>query len=53
MYVSVGHKIGLQTAIWTVMQSVGRYRIPEATRQADIRSRIAVRNIDDKMNKKD
>lgn len=45
VYVSVGHRIGLESAIWTVMQCVHRFRIPEPTRQADIRSRQMVRKL--------
>lgn len=46
VYVSVGHRISLETAIWVVMQCVVKYRIPEPTRQADIRSREEIRKLD-------
>jgi len=42
VYVSIGHRISLETAIWTVMQCVNRFRVPEPIRQADIRSRCYV-----------
>ncbi len=35
IYVSVGHRIGLDTAIAYVMGCVTRYRLPETTRAAD------------------
>ncbi|XP_073481311.1 endonuclease V [Aquarana catesbeiana] len=38
IYVSVGHKISLETAV-NVVRSCCKYRVPEPTRQADIRSR--------------
>lgn len=43
VYVSIGHRISLESAIWTVMQCVRNFRIPEPLRQADIRSRSHVR----------
>jgi len=46
IYISIGHRIGLETAIWAVMQCIDRYRIPEPTRQADIRSRLLVRKME-------
>ena len=42
IFISVGHRVGLQTALELVW-SCCRYRIPEPTRQADIRSREFVR----------
>ena len=42
MFVSVGHKIDLETAKKVTML-VSRHRVPEPTRQADIRSREAIR----------
>ncbi|XP_031558607.1 endonuclease V-like [Actinia tenebrosa] len=42
IYVSVGHKIGLATAVDLVLKCC-KYRIPEPTRQADIRSRAYLR----------
>ncbi len=34
LYVSIGHRIGLETAIHWVMACITRYRLPETTRQA-------------------
>ncbi len=52
VYISIGHRIGLETAIWAVMQCIHRYRIPEPTRQADIRSRQLIRKLEESTNKK-
>lgn len=38
IYVSVGHKISLETAV-TLVHACCKYRVPEPIRQADIRSR--------------
>ncbi|XP_056404164.1 endonuclease V isoform X2 [Hyla sarda] len=38
IYISVGHKISLETAV-KLVHSCCKYRVPEPTRQADIRSR--------------
>lgn len=35
VYVSVGHRVSLPTAVEVVMRAVTRYRLPETTRQAD------------------
>lgn len=35
VYVSIGHKVSLPTAIRLVMQCVSKYRLPETTRWAD------------------
>lgn len=35
IYVSVGHRLSLPTAIDVVMRTVTRYRLPETTREAD------------------
>ena len=35
VYVSPGHRVGLETAIDLVMRCVTRFRLPETTRQAD------------------
>ncbi|GES99960.1 endonuclease V [Rhizophagus clarus] len=43
IFVSVGHRISLETSIQIVLKCC-RYRIPEPTRQADIRSREFIRN---------
>ena len=42
IYVSVGHRISLSTAV-AVVQACCRHRVPEPIRQADIRSREHVR----------
>ncbi|XP_041358795.1 endonuclease V-like [Gigantopelta aegis] len=42
IYVSVGHKISLESATWLVHKCC-RYRIPEPTRQADLNSREYLR----------
>lgn len=34
LYVSAGHRVGLDTAVGLVMRCVGRYRLPETTRAA-------------------
>lgn len=34
LYVSPGHRIGLETALYWVMRTLTRYRLPETTRQA-------------------
>ena len=35
IYVSVGHRIGLDTAVALTLRCVTRYRLPEPTRLAD------------------
>ncbi len=35
VYVSIGHRISLQSAVDVVMRCTPRYRLPETTRQAD------------------
>jgi len=35
LYVSLGHRVSLETAVEYVMRCVTRYRLPEPTRQAD------------------
>lgn len=42
IYVSIGHRISLETAVWLVVQCCN-HRIPEPVRQADIRSREYLR----------
>ncbi|HEV3146974.1 MAG TPA: deoxyribonuclease V [Gemmataceae bacterium] len=37
LFISVGHKIDLASAVYVVLSCVRRYRIPEPTRLADIR----------------
>lgn len=39
VYVSIGHRVGLETAIALVLRCTGRYRLPETTRTADRLSR--------------
>jgi len=34
VYVSVGHRISLQTAVRLVLACITRYRLPETTREA-------------------
>jgi deoxyribonuclease V len=34
LYVSTGHRVGLESAVYWVMNSLSRYRMPEPTRQA-------------------
>lgn len=43
IYVSPGHNISLETAVWLV-QLCCKYRIPEPVRQADIKSREHIRD---------
>lgn len=43
VFVSAGHRIGLADCTDLTVRLSGRYRIPEPTRQADIRSRQALR----------
>ncbi|XP_004498613.1 uncharacterized protein [Cicer arietinum] len=45
IFVSIGHRISLQTAI-TIIQMTCKYRIPEPIRQADISSRDYIRKIE-------
>lgn len=35
VYVSVGHRVSLETALWYVMSCTTKYRLPETTRLAD------------------
>jgi deoxyribonuclease V len=35
LYISIGHRISLPTAIDYVLQCTPKYRLPETTRQAD------------------
>jgi len=44
IYISIGHKICLKTAI-SLTHSVCKYRIPEPVRQADLESREFIRNL--------
>lgn len=46
VYVSVGHRITLQTACHWILHLAPRYRLPETTRQADqlVRRAIAMKN---------
>jgi deoxyribonuclease V len=45
VYVSVGHKISLETAIRLVVDCLSRYRLPEPTRQAHIAANICRRGM--------
>lgn len=42
VYVSVGHRIGLDTAVRTTLDLAARYRLPETTRHADSLCRRAL-----------
>jgi deoxyribonuclease V len=44
VFVSVGHRVGLETAIDFVLRCAPRYRLPEPIRHADRLSRLAVEN---------
>ncbi|BFU41829.1 endonuclease V [Krasilnikovia sp. MM14-A1004] len=44
VFVSVGHRVGLDQATELTLALSGRFRIPEATRKADFFSREALRN---------
>jgi len=39
LIVSQGHRVSLQTAIDATLACIGKFRIPEPIRQADLRSR--------------
>ncbi|WP_127507642.1 endonuclease V [Actinoplanes solisilvae] len=45
VFVSAGHRIGLDDCVELTLKLSGRYRIPEPTRQADILSRSAFREL--------
>jgi deoxyribonuclease V len=45
VYVSVGHRVGLDTACELVLALAPRHRQPETTRQADSASRAALRRV--------
>jgi deoxyribonuclease V len=42
IYVSIGHRVGLDTAVTFVMRCTTRFRLPETTRAADRLSKVAV-----------
>ncbi|CAM9632182.1 unnamed protein product [Pylaiella littoralis] len=42
VFVSVGHRVSLETCV-ALTKAVGRYRVPEPVRQADMRSREVIR----------
>ena len=44
VYVSIGHKISLPTAIDYVIQCSPKYRLPETTRKADKFASIRINN---------
>ncbi|XP_013384792.1 endonuclease V isoform X1 [Lingula anatina] len=52
VYVSIGHKISLETAVCLVHQCC-KYRIPEPIRQADIKSREYLRRLFPEQNSQD
>lgn len=43
IYVSIGHRISLETALKIVKLTTGKYRIPEPLRQADLKGRRLVK----------
>lgn len=43
LFVSVGHRVGLRTAVEVALQCCRGTRVPEPIRQADLRTRAAVR----------
>ncbi|KAK7384800.1 hypothetical protein VNO78_30503 [Psophocarpus tetragonolobus] len=45
IFISIGHRISLQTAIM-IVQMTCKYRVPEPIRQADIRSRDYMRKVE-------
>lgn len=47
LIVSIGHRVTLDTALDCVKALIGKYRIPEPIRQADLRSRQLVKDIFD------
>jgi deoxyinosine 3'endonuclease (endonuclease V) len=52
IYVSVGHRMSLDTALDLVNLTITKFRIPEPIRQADLRGRELVKQIydNDKLN---
>eukprot|EP00298_Acanthocystis_sp_HF-20_P010267 c18773_g1_i2.p1 GENE.c18773_g1_i2~~c18773_g1_i2.p1 ORF type:complete len:127 (-),score=34.02 c18773_g1_i2:28-408(-) len=52
VYVSIGHKVSLSTAIEIVRSTVNDSRIPEPVNQADLRSREYISSYKKKGNKK-
>ncbi len=42
IYVSIGHRVGLDTAVEYVMRCTTRFRLPETTRAADRLSKVAI-----------
>lgn len=45
VFISIGHKISLETAVNMVLRISPNYRLPETTRQADQRVKLALKNI--------
>jgi endonuclease V len=43
LYISIGHKISWETALWLIKLVTTKYRIPEPIRQADLKSREFLR----------
>ena len=47
IFVSIGHRVSLDTALKIVKMSISKFRIPEPIRQADLRGRRKVKEIYD------
>ena len=47
IFISVGHRVSLETSIKIVKMSISKFRIPEPIRQADLRGRKIVKKIYD------
>jgi len=45
VFVSVGHRLDLDTAVEIVAKSCEKTRVPEPTRRADLRSRDELRKL--------
>ena len=50
IFISIGHRVSLETAIKIVKMTITKYRIPEPIRQADLRGRRKVKEIYDSQN---
>ena len=51
IYVSIGHKIGWNSCLWVLKQVTGKYRIPEPIRQADLITRVYLKEKGMNLNK--